>query len=638
MNIYVKLTLLCVFLVIVTSSVLYYFANISIQKTFRQELLTNLNHQSTEAIHTVERFIFIRLNELKITASNPYFNTDSTTQFLNHKLKELKNVNNLFQGISFYNEHFIKIADSKELGIGEKHSKVDYWSQLSSDHVAINVSESASSNQVLMHFETRTRYDSNGVLVATTDMDELYKVLANLTIGADLRKLSVSLLNEEGIVLYSNNSSSLIQHRTFENFEQIKELPVSENQVTFMETETDLLFLAKQKNEMDAKTGNWFLLVSISKEDAFYPLEDIQLQLQMIILLVLGGAILLALVVANTFVRPIIRLSEAAEHLEDEDFGHDFDIRSNDEVGKLAKRLTAASKTLLERLNDQKTLVKTLEEQKNEIAYQKIQLEQVNSQIADSITYARRIQHSILPQIDVVEQLVSGAFVMYEPKDVVSGDFYWFERVRIGRAEYLIAACADCTGHGVPGAILSIMGSNQMTNIVYYQNYIDPVKILSRLDKVIKLEIQRDAISGSRDGIEIGLCVINLDNLKMEFAGAGIPLYLKRKEATELEFIKSPRYMVGGMEGDEKKVSSLLKKEEINLQKGDRIYMASDGFQDQFGGPNDKKYMARHFRNLLLDLSGSPMKEQKANLENTFSSWKGKFPQTDDVVVVGIEI
>ncbi|WP_421878144.1 PP2C family protein-serine/threonine phosphatase [Marinoscillum sp.] len=239
-----------------------------------------------------------------------------------------------------------------------------------------------------------------------------------------------------------------------------------------------------------------------------------------------------------------------------------------------------------------------------------------------------------------MSKLVKDAFVIYKPKDVVSGDFYWFERVRQGRNEYLIVACADCTGHGVPGAIMSIMGSNQLTNIVYYQNYLDPVKILARLDKVIKFELQRDENDQkhSRDGMEIGICVINLDDLSMEFAGAGIPLYLIKKGSEDLETYKSPKMMVGGIEGDEKEVSEQLEKQTIQLEEGDKLFLSSDGYQDQFGGENDKKFMSKNFKKLIESSARGSMSELKDILETEFETWRGNTPQTDDVVVLGVEI
>lgn len=367
-------------------------------------------------------------------------------------------------------------------------------------------------------------------------------------------------------------------------------------------------------------------------------IEKIQSKLLWVILAILTGAILLALVIANFFVRPIIRLSKSAEEIVQGNLNVEIPIYSNDEVGKLASQLSKASQVMVKRLDEQKKLNEQLEIQKDEMTSQKQQLEHANKQVSDSIIYAQRIQRSILPETSVMSRLVKDTFVFYEPKDVVSGDFYWFERVRQGRNEYLVIACADCTGHGVPGAIMSIMGSNQLTNIVYYQNYLDPNKILSRLDKVIKFELQSETEDTNKDGLEIGICVINLDDLSMEFSGAGIPLYIIKKGTNEILTYKSPKYMIGGIEGDEKEVGQKLNKEEIQLEEGDKLYMASDGFQDQFGGANDKKFLSRNFKRMLESMSGETMSDQCKIVETTFNRWKKQTPQTDDVVVIGVEV
>ncbi len=369
-------------------------------------------------------------------------------------------------------------------------------------------------------------------------------------------------------------------------------------------------------------------------------IDGIQTKLIWTILAVIGGSIILALAVANMFVKPILKITKAAEAIAGGNLEVEIPVNSNDELGKLAENLNKASKGLIKRLAEQRKFNETLETQKDEIHAQKLKIEEVNIQISDSIIYAQRIQRSILPELNVMSRLVKDAFVIYKPKDVVSGDFYWFERVRQGRNEYLIIACADCTGHGVPGAIMSIMGSNQLTNIVYYQNYLDPVKILARLDKVIKFELQRDENDDKqrRDGMEIGICVINLDDLSMEFAGAGIPLYLIKNGSTELETYKSPKMMVGGIEGDEKEVSEQLEKQTIQLEEGDKIFLSSDGYQDQFGGENDKKFMSKNFKKLIEDGANSPMSDLKTKLDDEFEAWRGNTPQTDDVVVLGVQI
>ncbi len=352
--------------------------------------------------------------------------------------------------------------------------------------------------------------------------------------------------------------------------------------------------------------------------------------------IVLSITIALSIVLSKQIIKPLMKLTKVAQQLSKGNRNVKINYDGDDEVSLLGRELKKSSDSLNKRILEQQVLYKKLQVQKNKILQQKERMERNNLQIRESIAYAKRIQRSLLPDISVIKNVVKDGMVFYLPKDVVSGDFYWFERVRKGQHDYLVIACADATGHGVPGAIMSIMGSNQLTNIIYYQNYLDPKKILARLDKNIKFELYRGERDGTKkEGMEIGICVINLDDYMLEYAGFGIPLHLVRDK--KLESFKPIRDMAGGIEGEEREVENKIQKYTIELKKGDRIYMSSDGFQDQFGGDDDKKFMAKRLRTLLQEISDQPMNKQAKIVGERFLNWKGKSPQTDDVVVVGAE-
>ena len=307
------------------------------------------------------------------------------------------------------------------------------------------------------------------------------------------------------------------------------------------------------------------------------------------------------------------------------------------EIEKIARNLEKQTNDLLKRLEDQKDLLTQLSKQS--ATHSSSASSEALKEIHESLAYSKRIQQSMLPDPKTLTKVFNDKLLLYRPKDVVSGDFYWFERIRTGRREHAVIIAADCTGHGVPGAIMSMVSSNQLTNIVYYQNYIEPDKILARLDKAIKFELYRDIDSEAQrhDGLEAGVCVIDLDSLEMNFAGAGIPLLLVREN--ELNVFKSPKVTIGQMEGNEKEAEQQLNVEKIQLEKGDRLYMASDGFKDQFGGTNDKKFMPTNFQNLILSSGAdSTMEDQQIKLEDALEEWMGTTAQTDDILVLGWEI
>jgi serine phosphatase RsbU (regulator of sigma subunit) len=281
---------------------------------------------------------------------------------------------------------------------------------------------------------------------------------------------------------------------------------------------------------------------------------------------------------------------------------------------------------------------KVVEEQNEEILAQKTfieevndTLEQKNQDITDSLNYAKHIQKSILPDPAQLQSYFPESFIYYKPRDIVSGDFYWFN---LFDGKFTLAA-ADCTGHGVPGAFMSLICSNLLDKVVLQNKTIKPEEALRRLDEeVISAISQTDTDRGItlNDGMDLGLISIDMKTMKLLFAGALRPLLLIR--AGEVQVFKGGRYSVGGASFQDKEYVG----REIDLQKDDVIYLFSDGFADQFGGPKLKKLKMRAFTELLLNVHQLPASEQKTRIGTAFTDWKGKERQTDDVLVVGIKI
>lgn len=643
MNIYAKLTILCLFLVLFTAGVLSFFADQRVEATLKEEIVSSMTQQSNGISSDIGRFMFSRLNDIRMASKNPYFrDLNNNPEELTLRLQELENLNDLYYSFSLFDTNRYRIADSKRISVGKQHSNDLYWLQFEDGtDMAVDVSKSESVGRVVMHFastiESFSEESTVGVLVGRILVNELYKIVGEYSLSSDTsRNLDINLIDSNGTVLYSNTDPSNILSTKYVNFDLISSL--NEPGVNFLETQDALYFVSREMGYLSFSGNDWTLILSIPKEKAFSPLAQIREQILLAVLPVLILTIVLALVAANVFVKPIVKLSQAAEELSKGNLDIELPTGSKDEIGKLAKQMAQTSQSLIGQIEEQRQTNKQLIDQKTQIEMQKNQLVSVSSQIRDSISYAERIQRSTLPPISTLQSVFPESFVTYKPKDIIGGDFYWFERVRRGNNEYMIVACGDCTGHGVPGAIMSIMGSNQLTNIIYYQNYLDPKKIISRLDKVIKFELQRDTDEVNRDGMEIGICVIDLDTLKMEYAGAGIPLRLMKHGSDELTIYKSPRQMVGGIEGDEQQVHAQLTKETIQLDVKDRIFLSSDGFQDQFGGEFDKKFMSKNFNRLIESSSAHPILEQKKVIEKTFSEWSKNTSQTDDVCVLGFEI
>ena len=274
-------------------------------------------------------------------------------------------------------------------------------------------------------------------------------------------------------------------------------------------------------------------------------------------------------------------------------------------------------------------LEQKVEERTVEIAEKNKQLAQKNKDILDSITYAKRIQTAILPNQSQISSSLKHSFVFFKPKDIVSGDFYWLEKVN-GK---ILFAAADCTGHGVPGAFMSIIGHNGLNKIVREEGITTPSKILEKLDEFVSKTTQGNDDMGVRDGMDIALIMVDYENMKLQFAGAFNPLYFIRNG--ELTITKGNKFPIGAFVGEE---LQKFDNHEFDVKKGDTVYIFSDGYADQFGGDRGKKFKYRRFHDLLLEIHKEPMAKQREILNDTIVNWMGDLEQIDDILVIGVKI
>lgn len=266
--------------------------------------------------------------------------------------------------------------------------------------------------------------------------------------------------------------------------------------------------------------------------------------------------------------------------------------------------------------------------QKNQILQQHQELEAKNQHVSNSINYAKKIQKALLPLKDRIEKNFDGMFVLFKPRDVVSGDFYWFARI----AEKVIIVGADCTGHGVPGAFMSMIGMSMLTQIVKEKGITEPQEILSDLHVSIRVTL-RQKNSDSRDGMEAGVAVFDKKTKMLDYAGAMIPLLLCQNG--DLTEIKADRHPIGGSQNEE---FLDFQKHTFVTDKNTIFYLFSDGYKDQFGGSENKKFMAKRFKETLHEIHALPTQEQHDILEQRFEDWRGDNFQVDDVLVIGIKI
>ena len=283
-----------------------------------------------------------------------------------------------------------------------------------------------------------------------------------------------------------------------------------------------------------------------------------------------------------------------------------------------------------ERMLEQKVKERTAElvEKQFEVEKQNEKISELYEEVTDSIKYAKGLQEAILPPDNFVKEHLPNAFVLYKPKDIVSGDFYWVEE----KNDKVYFAAVDCTGHGVPGAFMSIVGYNALNEALRVSD--NPGEVLDGLNKGISKTLHNNAMgSTTKDGMDLALCSYDKKTRTLEYAGAYNPLYLIRDGAVEQ--LKADKFAVGSYyENPDQKYTNHT----LQLKENDYIYIFSDGYADQFGGPKGKKFMYKRFRDDLLTLYGKSMPDQKQFLDTALQQWMGSLEQIDDVLVIGMHI
>ena len=309
-------------------------------------------------------------------------------------------------------------------------------------------------------------------------------------------------------------------------------------------------------------------------------------------------------------------------------------LQSQPEVAKkiistLTKRLRNQNESIINQLRTrEEELTKLVDERTKELQIKNEQITVKNKEITDNVNYARRIQAAILPEVSTIRQTFPESFVLYLPKDIVSGDFFSFFR----NDKNAIIITADCTGHGVTGAFLSVVGNSLLRQIINERRINDPGLVLDNLhEEMISALNQRN--NESTDGMDVAICSLDLERNVLKYAGANRPLWIVRGE--ELIVHSPNKFPVGGLQitHEENFLSH-----EIQLKPNDAFYIFSDGYADQFGGEAGKKLMTKKFKEMLLSIQHLEMDEQQKHLSDYLESWKGENEQVDDVLVIGVRV
>jgi serine phosphatase RsbU (regulator of sigma subunit) len=658
-NISQKLALLCLLMVLFGSLPVFYLVYADSRAYLEAETKAKMAQRSRAAMRNIDYFIYERIQDVRANAQDPYLNGSfADEQAVQERLAIFKQKNPLYASVSTYSLARVRLVDTEGHGVGKLHRRSPYWLGLDSADWAMDVAMSESLGKPVLHFAAKVAdYDTaqpRGVVVSRVLIDRLYDIFRaeaeDPTLSQELAgAASVALVDREGLILYANRQPADVlqtRHRAFTAFQwQTDRNGLGNRAQGDFELDGQFYFFARQEGYLNYRGNGWVLLIQLPRESVLAPANALRDRVRLAVLGMGVLGIVVSLGVGLYFTRPIVRLTEVAKKLaggtldpEKDTQGSTF--RRGDELGVLARDFRQMAQELDQRMQEQLRLNTHIAAQKDELHHALQDLSKKNKNITSSINYALKIQTAFLPEREGLAQLFPESFLMFRPKDIVSGDFYWFRQVADPTTgqPLLVVATVDCTGHGVPGALMTMVGENLLYQALVHDRLLDPAEAIHRMDDTLGKMLRRGQGQGTPDGMDLALCVIDPADKTLRFAGAHQSAYLVR--AGEVHELRGDRYAIGGNAkvGLGRRVAT----QNWHLEPGDLLYLFTDGFSDQFGGKAGgapaSKFGRKRLRELLAGTAPLQVTKQHTYLEQALVHWQGEQPQTDDVTVIGLKI
>lgn len=552
---------------------------------------------------------------------------------INDKPKMALIYNNVGQLYEKFNQHdMVKLYAEKSLRlceeVGDEYGQANAKSALASYYLKHNDSEKAFKlmNEII---QTYLKYDDSLTVAATyNNMGYMYRLIGKKQEGKRYYLMAIDIANKakdlNGVLMYKYNLSNIL--REDGDYKQAEKLALEVLQNTTKDNIQQLLINYRGLATVSAYLGKGkeaekYLDEYVILKDSIFTKDN-----------------------ASMLARLQTVYETEKQSLEIKNLEKDKALQSA-EIKKRNQTIMAIAVGLLllivllfvilksyrqnkkanELITQQKQFV---EMQRDQLQSQNLIIEEKKKEILDSINYARRIQEAILPPKEVIKQHFPESFVYYQPKDIVAGDFYWLDNTTDAR----LIAVADCTGHGVPGAFMSLLGKENLDKSLLASA--SPGGILNELNRNIKRALKQNAKeeNATRDGMDIAL--IKVQGTKVWYSGANRPLWIKRKNNQGIEELKATKSAIGGFTDD----SQVYEEHLLELQKGDMIYMFTDGYPDQFGGDKQKKLTTKRLKEIFLEISSQSTLEQSDYLKTFMDNWRKSTEQIDDILIIGIRI
>ena len=644
MNISTKTLVLCLCIAFLTTLSVFVIAENRTKLTLTKEIKKGLRERASSVLTSVDRFIYERQHDVHDAALLQQFNkcTDVIDSLECQKIIEvIQNEHPVYETFSFFDTNRVRLADSKKKSLYEQHGYKTYWKDMLEKGSAFDISISESLGRPVMHFGESVKNGDGkiiGYLVARVSIDFLYEVFEEAAHFSTQSNVSINLINKDGVLLFSNDDSHQVLKDTLNILNNIKDVQNAQGQGVMYETEEKLTYILHEEGYYDYKGNDWFVVFTVDKEKLFTPLGELHNQLLILFAIIVVVITLITYFFARNITSPLKKLA----HLINDYRSGNYAVRAkvpktSDESNALAISFNEMADEINEQRKIQEEINDVLKYQVKELTTHRDLIKDQNKLIRSSIRYAKNIQNSILPRASLLNNEYYEIAVFYRPLDVVGGDFYLVEQLRNddSTTSFYIAV-VDCTGHGVPGAFMTLIAQNLISNSIKKYHRYKIGEILAHLNMEVRTFLKQDSSEALvNDGFDIGLLRFTPVRGTLEYAGAYRPLLIK-KQHQELETIKADRISIGGGELDFKPV--IYNSYEFEVKEGDEYYLFTDGVTDQFDEKNTRKFSSKRLKRVLNSLEEKSLQEKVKNFASGVFEWKGSNDQTDDMLFLGLKI
>jgi len=620
-SIYIKILLFSLGLSVFSSLILFGINYYHTQRIIRQHITSTLENKSELILLSIDRFLEERIYDVMDFRTKACKLNDNQCVILKSEMDEFLASHRYFESISFFSTDRKRLVDSDNRNIGKTHTLSTYWPALLHNGTVVDISTSECRGYPVVHVGIAVKNETLviGYVVARISVDHIYDMFEYSLLTKNDQNLHVELLNQAGKLLYSNKGY-------FARFSGDHFLKKSNQNNLIQENETQIKSIYFQQNNKQNSENNWVLVLTAQKDSVLQEMKNQGKTSLIIVFNVLLMVFVLSIIFSYQLTKPIRKLTRMAKEFGEGNLAYTSNITSNDEHQILGNTMIEMAQKLEHKIKAQFRLNTILNTQFEKTKEQK-------RQIMSSIEYAKRIQQALLPSEKDFYSPHYFLKVFYKPRNIVSGDFYFVQHVKTEELEFDVVVVVDCTGHGVPGAFMTIIANSLLNQIITIEKNHNPLTIIKELDfRLSRIFTKYNNQADVNDGMDISVISYDNQNQKLYFCGANQRMLYKKFDGQVHE-------CVGLKTGlGENRVAELIEKGaktcEIDVEEGDIFMLYTDGIIDQFGNRNTQKFTKKRIVDIMQRYTSPNRTGLFDTLTQTVKDWMSDSEQTDDMLLL----